>query len=150
MGRLVRFPERTSLYLPLTQNVVVNSNFFLLNPVFLKICRFCEKWHICKMTRSSSGYVLIDLKVLPTKSSHSQLHFSYISCHHISHQSKVTSYFLQKISHLTRNNFPFHIYFVVQILIFCVRSTKVLRIPVKCLADWERGLYCTVKSPPIF
>ena len=33
----------------------------------------------------------------------------YISCHHISHQSKVTSYFLQKISRLTRYNLPFHL-----------------------------------------
>ena len=109
MGRSFRFSERTPLRLPLTQNVSVNSHLFLLNPVFLKICRFCEKWHICKMTRSSSGWVLIDLKVLPTKSSHSQQNFSYLSCHHISLQSKDTSYFLQKISRLTRYNFPFHI-----------------------------------------
>ena len=52
-------------------------------------------------TRSSSGWVLMDLKVLPSKSSHSQLHFSYLSYLYISHQSKVTSWFWWKLSRLT-------------------------------------------------
>ena len=44
-------------------------------------------------TRSSSGWVLMDLKVLPSKSSHSQLHFSYLWYVYISHRSKVTAPF---------------------------------------------------------
>ena len=55
---------------------------------------FCENGDFTYMARSSSGWVLIDLKVLPSKSSESQLHFSYLSCLHISHQSKFITHFV--------------------------------------------------------
>ena len=80
-----------------------SSNF----PFFVT---FCENGDFTCMTRSSSGWVLMDLKILPSKSSYSQLHFSYISCLDISHQSKVTSRFRQKISRLTSYYRPYHLY----------------------------------------
>ena len=39
-------------------------------------------------SRSSSGWVLMDLKVLPSKSMSSQEHFSYLSCFHIFNTSR--------------------------------------------------------------
>ena len=74
---------------------------------------FCENDNFTWMARSSSGWVLMDLKVLPSKRLQSQLHFSYLSCLHISHQSKATSRFRWKLSRLTTFKRPYHIRLLV-------------------------------------
>ena len=77
---------------------------------FVIFLYFCENQYLHIYSEKFFGMSYFDLKVLPMKSSHSQLHFSYIWCIHISHQSKVTCIFLSKSARLITLNPPYHIW----------------------------------------
>ena len=76
---------------------------------FVIFLYFCENQYLHIYSEKFFGMSYFDLKVLPMKSSHSQLHFSYIWCIHISHQSKVTCIFLSKSARLITLDQPYHI-----------------------------------------
>ena len=75
---------------------------------FIIFLYFCENQYLHIYSEKFFGMSYFDLKVLPMKSSHSQLHFSYIWCIHISHQSKVTCIFLSKSARLITLDPPYH------------------------------------------
>ena len=94
---------------PFKMSALIRISYFCSSN-FIFFATFCENSAFTYLSRSSSGWVLMDLKVLPSKSSYFQLHFSYLSCLHISHQSKVTSRFRQKISRLTSFYRPYQLF----------------------------------------
>ena len=74
-------------FFPLKMSELIRISCFC-SSIFSIFAHFLKNSTFTKVAKSSSGGVLTDLKVLPSKSSHSQLHFSYILFVCISHQSK--------------------------------------------------------------
>ena len=66
------------------------------------------------LTWSSSGWVLMIRKVLPSKSMSSEEHFSYLSCPHIFNISEDIYKFMKKCHPLVSYNENHHVHYVWQ------------------------------------
>ena len=94
------FLDKTWSYLLQTHFVLLNSKNSSISVDFCIFAQNHENQALSLVARSSSGWVFMTLKVLPSKSSWSQDYFTYLSCCHISHRSQVTTLFMTKFNSL--------------------------------------------------
>ena len=105
------FLDKTWSYLLQTHFVLLNSKN---SSISVDFCIFAQNYGnqaLSLVTRSSSGWVLMTLKVLPSKSSWSQDYFTYLSCCHISHRSQVTTLFMTKFNSLLSHIHFFRVHY---------------------------------------
>ena len=102
------FLDRTWSYLLQTHFVILNSKNSSISVDFCIFAQNHENQALSLVARSSSGWVLLTLKVLPSKSSWSQDYFTYLSYCHISHRSQVTTLFMTKFNSLLSYIHIFH------------------------------------------
>ena len=102
------FLDKTWSYLLQTHFVLLNSKNSSISVDFCIFAQNHENQAFSLVARSSSGWVLLTLKVLPSKSSWSQDYFTYLSCCHISHRSQVTTLFMTKFNSLLSYIHIFH------------------------------------------
>ena len=106
---LIIFLDKTWSYLLQTHFVLLNSKNSSISVDFCIFAQNHENQALSLVARSSSGWVLMTLKVLPSKSSWSQDYFTYLSCCHISHRSQVTTLFMKKFNSLLSYIHIFHV-----------------------------------------
>ena len=97
---LIIFLDKTWSYLLQTHFVLLNSKNSSISVDFCIFAQNHENQALSLVARSSSGWVFMTLKGLPSKSSWSQDYFTYLSCCHISHRSQVTTLFMTKFNSL--------------------------------------------------
>ena len=122
------FLDKTWSYLLQIYFVLLNSKNSSISVDFCIFAQNHENQALSLVARSSSGWVILTLKVLPSKSSWSQDYFTYLSCCHIFHRSQVTTLFMTKFNSLLSYIHIFHVYFYNFLLmshIFYVRLKKV-------------------------
>ena len=102
------FLDKTWSYLLQTHFVLLNSKNSSISVDFCIFAQNNENQALSLVARSSSGWVLMTLKVLSSKSSWSQDYFTYLSCCHISHRSQVTTLFMTKFNSLLSYLAIFH------------------------------------------
>ncbi len=103
------FLDRTWSYLLQTHFVLLNSKNSSISVDFCIFAQNHGNQALSLVARSSSGWVLMTLKVLPSKSSWSQDYFTYLSCCHISHRSQVTTLSMTKFNSLPSYIHIFHL-----------------------------------------
>ena len=104
------FLDKTWSYLLQTHFVLLNSKNSSISVDFCIFAQNNENQALSLVARSSSGWVLMTLKVLSSKSSWSQDYFTYLSYCHISHRSQVTILFMTKFNSLLSYIHIFHLY----------------------------------------
>ena len=78
IGQMILFSDRIHTYLFQTHLVLLNSKNLWIFVDFCILVQNHENYALSLAVRSSSGWVLITLKVLPSKSSWSQDYFTHI------------------------------------------------------------------------
>ena len=106
-------------YLLQTHFVLLNSKNSSISVNFCIFAQNHENQALSLVARSSSGWVLMTLKVLPSKSSWSQDYFTYLSCCHTSHRSQVTTLFMTKFNSLLSYIHIFHIFLLALLEVCC-------------------------------